>query len=133
MKGKNGILLFVEFLKGLLEDIRIILFIINWIYKELFQSILKKYSLRIRQIEIEAITVTEAERQLIIEICNPTALKTSCKFAMYQQKELCNMSDKAYQSFINAGAIFSSLRFSKKCAFYLDSEFRSYSNDYGKF
>jgi len=87
--------------------------IINWIYKELFQGILKKYSLRIRKIEIEAITVTEAESQLIIEICNPTALKTSCKFAMYKQKELCNMSDKAYQSFINAGANFSRFTFHK--------------------
>jgi hypothetical protein len=107
--------------------------IINWIYKELLKSILKKYSLRISKIEIEAITVTEAESQLIIEICNQTAPKISCKFAMYKQKELCNMSDKAYQSFINAGANFSSLRFAKECAFYLDSEFRSYSNDYGKF
>jgi len=61
--------------------------ILNWINRELLQMILKKYSLRIWRIEIEAITPNEPEGELIVEICKQKNEKRF-DFEIYKQKEL---------------------------------------------
>jgi len=106
--------------------------ILNWVYKEILQSIFKKYKLKITKIEIEPANSTDTESDLIINICKEPAHQP-CKLAIYKQKELSHLSDKAYQMFINAGTNLPSLRFTKECAFILNSEFKSDSNDYGEF
>ena len=105
--------------------------ILNWINRELLQMVEKKNSLRIWRIEIEVITPNEPEGELIVEICKQNNEKRF-DFEIYKQKELSNLSNQAYQNFINAGANFPSLRFTKRCSFILNGEFKFFSNELGK-
>jgi len=108
--------------------------ILNWFNKEFFHKFLQKYSLRIQRIVIVENTEAETENlSLKIDICNHVeSIQQACPFAIYKQKELTFTSNERFQMFINAGANFPSVYFTKKLAHCLNSEFEYFSNELGK-
>jgi hypothetical protein len=109
--------------------------ILNWFHKELFQKILQKYKLSMRRIVIEERRDGETENtSLEIDICvTEKNVRKACPFAIYKQKELTFTSNESFQMYINAGANFPSVRFTKQVTRCLNSEFMYSSNDLGKY
>ena len=105
----------------------------SWLNDEFFRGHLKKYKLKVNKIEIDEDNEHSTDK-LLVEIKKPLESPAEdLPISMYTQKELCHMSDHAFQSFTNAGANFPSQRFIKDCRSHLNSEFKFIPNSMGKY
>ena len=104
----------------------------NWFNEEFYLKHLIKYRLRVRKIEIVDEDECSSEK-LIVDIKNyPESPADDLAISIFKQKEMCNLSDHVFQSFINAGANFPSTRFIKECRSHLNPEFKFITNSMGK-
>jgi len=89
----------------------------KWLLVEFVKSFLKKYKLQLAKVNL--IDSSNTVDELEIEITQTTESVTSersleklrLNLRQYAKKELSNLSDAAWQSFINAGTNFAGLRF----------------------
>jgi len=111
----------------------------KWLLVEFVNSFLKKYKLQLAKVNL--IDSSNTVDELEIEITQTTEFVTSeqsleklrLNLRQYAKKELSNLSDAAWQSFINAGTNFASLRFIRECRLCLDKEFTYFSNSCGEY
>jgi len=115
----------------------------TWLGRTIFKTLIEnKYGLRMKKIQFEPISRDELDQehsQIDIEISSSATnpqdfrLKLQQKIDIYKNKELTNLSDVAYQSFINVGVNFPSLRFNKNLRAVLNKEFVFHSNNLGEY
>lgn len=94
---------------------------------EFIDIFLKKYQLKLAKVTL--IDESEIVEELNIEfsvhsqtINTQSQEKAKRDIHLYKEKEMSNLSDKTWQSFINAGTNFGSLRFVKECRKCLNNE-----------
>jgi hypothetical protein len=106
---------------------------INWNKEQFLDSSLKKYHLKISRIElVNADNPSGLEINYSTKRENPASILT--KMRVYKSKELCCVSDKSFQSFMNAGAKdCPSLRYCKSWRRTLNSEFKIVKNTMGSY
>ena len=105
---------------------------LTWFNDEFFRGHLMKYRLRVHRIEIDEYDHEQSTDKLLVVIQKHLESQSeNLPISMYTQKEMCHMSDDAFQSFVNAGANFPSKRFIKECRSHLNSEFKFIPNSMG--
>ena len=111
----------------------------KWLLTEFVNIFLKKYQLQLAKVQLidssNNIDQLEIEIQSSIDTTNSELAqeKVQCHLRQYARKEITNLSDAAWQSFINAGTNFASLRFVKECRKCLDMEFEFFPNTMGEY
>ncbi len=109
----------------------------HWLLNEFVNIFLNKYKLKLAKVQLVdcsdaveclKIDIMESPRITGIEVLEEKML---FKIRQYARKEITNLSDAAWQSFINAGTNFGSLRFVKECRKCLDSEIKYQANSMG--
>lgn len=106
---------------------------IQLLHQQTLKEHLEKFKTKIHKIQISGLH-DDIEELLIEYIERPKSPSDNLKVSMYIQKELCNMSDAKFQSFINAGAdSFPSLRFVRECRYLLNNVFTLNSNSLGNY
>lgn len=116
--------------------LKMITIFFTWLIKSFDESFLKKYKLKVSTIGL--VDHNDAVEKIKIDVSssNPTQSKRmqlKHNLEIYSNKERNNVSDKCYQSFINAGANFPSLIFVKMCRRTLDNQVISKKNLHGSY
>lgn len=90
----------------------------NWLNKTFLFKHMAKYNLTVKKIQLD----WDYCGDIIVDIKNEhVSPLEDVKISMYRQKEKWHISDKAFQSFINAGASqFPSTSFIKECRAFLN-------------
>ncbi len=107
----------------------------QWLLMEFVDIFLKKYKLKMAKVHLVDSSVPMDNLEIDIAMTDTSEIeyKLQRNFRQYAIKEMTNLSDRAYQSFINAGTNFGSLRFVKECRNFLNKEINYIPNTLGEY